>query len=164
MGGAYTGDAFENSLYLNPGQGEGQGQGHWITISLQGTTANRSAIGARLKLTFAENAAAPGPSPRPSPSDPSPAADRSIYRDLNSGGSFGSNPLRQHIGVGQATVIKELQITWPTPGHPTIQTFHNLPINTNLKITEGSPQYTTYTLTRLDFQSGVHPLISCSPR
>jgi hypothetical protein len=155
MGGAYTGDAFENSLYLNPGQSSTTSStpNHWINISLQGTTSNRSAIGARIKLTFSDKGSGGA------------NTERSVYRDVNSGGSFGSNPLRQHIGLGQATVIKELQITWPTPARsqPQTQTFHNLPINTNLKIVEGAAQYTTYSLTRLDFQSGIHPLISCAP-
>ena len=81
MGGAYKGDAYENSLYLNPGQNNN----HWINLSLQGTVSNKAAIGAKIKVTFKEN-----------------NTERSVYRDVNSGGSFGSNPLRQHIGIGQA--------------------------------------------------------------
>ncbi|MEP7318940.1 MAG: ASPIC/UnbV domain-containing protein [Panacibacter sp.] len=34
---------------------------------------------------------------------------RSVYRDVNSGGSFGSNPLSQHIGIGHAASIKRLK-------------------------------------------------------
>ena len=43
--------------------------------------------------------------------------------DVNSGGSFGANPLRKEIGIGRATVIDELIIKWPATG--TIQIFKN---------------------------------------
>src|SRR6185369_5418410 len=89
MGGAFTGDAYENSLYLNPGQNNN----HWINLSLEGTVSNKAAIGAKIKVTFKED-----------------GVERSVYRDVNSGGSFGSNPLRQHIGIGQGVVIDSLQI------------------------------------------------------
>ena len=48
MGGAYPGDSYANSLYLNPGQNNN----HWIKISLEGTASNRAAIGAKIKVTF----------------------------------------------------------------------------------------------------------------
>ena len=44
--------------------------------------------------------------------------------DVNSGGSFGANPLRKEIGIGKATVIDELVIKWPATG--TIQKFKNI--------------------------------------
>jgi len=142
MGGAYTGDAFENSLYLNLGQNDNRN--HWVNLTLTGATSNKAAIGARIKLTFTENNTL-----------------RSVYRDVNSGGSFGSNPLTQHIGIGAATTISRADITWPATGKT--QTFHNLPIDTNIKITEDSPTFTTYTLTRFDFRSGVRKLLTCGP-
>jgi hypothetical protein len=46
------------------------------------------AIGAKIKVTFREN-----------------NKERSVYRDVNSGGSFGANPLQQHIGVGSANLV-----------------------------------------------------------
>jgi len=140
MGGAYTGDAFENSLYLNPGQNNH----HWVNLTLQGTVSNKAAIGARIKLTFSDN-----------------NTRRSVYKDVNSGGSFGSNPLAQHIGIGAATTIDQAEITWPVTGKT--QTLRHLPIDTNIKITEGDSSFTTYTLSRFDFRSGVRKLISCSP-
>src|SRR5687768_1721041 len=91
MGGAYSGDAYENSLYLNPGQNSN----HWIRILLEGTNSNRAAIGAKIKVTFKEN-----------------GKERFVYREVNSGGSFGSNPLRQHIGIGQAHIIDKIEIHW----------------------------------------------------
>ena len=71
MGGAYKGDAYESSFYLNPGQN----RNHWISLLLEGTTSNKIAVGAKIKVTFNDN-----------------GVERSVYRDVNSGGSFGANP------------------------------------------------------------------------
>ena len=128
MGGAYVGDAYENSLYLNPGQNTN----HWVNILLEGTVSNKVAIGARIKVTFKEN-----------------NIERSVYRDVNSGGSFGCNPLKQHIGIGQATSIEKIEVTWPVTGK--VQVFNNPPINTNIKIKEGENNLKTYQLARLNF-------------
>jgi len=141
MGGAYKGDAYENSLYLNPGQNNN----HWVNLSLQGIVSNKAAIGAKIKATFKEN-----------------NKERSVYRDVNSGGSFGSNPLQQHIGIGQATSIERLEITWPVTGK--VQVFENPPIDTNIKITEGESTFSSYKLARLDFISERKGLIECSPK
>jgi hypothetical protein len=141
MGGAYTADAYENSLYLNPGQNHN----HWINLSLEGIVSNRAAIGVRIKVTFKEN-----------------DIERSVYRDVNSGGSFGSNPLAQHIGLGQATSVEKIEITWPVTGK--VQVFENPPIDTNIKIKEGDNKFITYQLTRLDFISEKHALLACSPK
>ena len=141
MGGAYKGDAYENSFYLNPGQSHN----HWINISLEGTVSNRAAIGAKIKVTFKEN-----------------DLERSVYRDVNSGGSFGSNPLRQHIGIGQATSIESIEIKWPVTNK--IQVFKNPPIDINIKIREGDTSFIPYNLARVDFNSVRSGLISCSPR
>ncbi len=141
MGGAYTGDAYENSFYLNPGQNNN----HWIDILLQGKVSNRAAIGARIKVSFKDGDSV-----------------RSVYRDVNSGGSFGSNPLNQHIGVGQADAIDKIEITWPVTGK--VQVFTNLPVDERFKITEESNTYTPYKLSRLDFNTRGPGLISCSPK
>lgn len=140
MGGAYVGDSYENSLYLNPGQNNN----HWVALSLEGATSNRIAIGAKIKVTFNDN-----------------GIERSVYRDVNSGGSFGSNPLEQHIGIGQATVIDSIEIKWPVTGK--VQVFTKMPVGVHVKIKEGSDSFTTYTLPRFDLVSMKSDLISCSP-
>lgn len=114
LGGAYKGDAYQNALFLNPGQNTN----NWIKLQLQGTTANRSAIGTKIKVTFREN-----------------GVQRSVYRDVNSGGSFGASPLRREIGIGQATVIDEIEIQWH--GSKTVQKFTNINPNQFIRITEG---------------------------
>jgi hypothetical protein len=139
MGGAYKGDAYENSLYLNPGQNNN----HWVNITLQGTISNKVAIGAKIKVTFREN-----------------NIERSVYRDVNSGGSFGANPLRQHIGIGQAKTIEKIEITWPVTGKT--QVFENPPVDTNITITEGDNKLKTYQLRRFDFKENMHGSMSSS--
>jgi len=141
MGGAYTGDAYENSFYINPGQNDN----HWINLSLEGTVSNRAAIGAKIKVTFKEN-----------------NVEKAVYRDVNSGGSFGSNPLRQHIGIGHATSIEKIEIKWPVTGK--VQVFENPPVDINIKIDEGNSSFTTYKLARLDFSSVRSGIIPCSPK
>jgi hypothetical protein len=86
---------------------------------------------------------------------------RSVYRDVNSGGSFGSNPLRQHIGVGAADTVESIEITWPVTGKT--QVFKNLPTGINIKIKENENSFTSYTLNRIDFTTVRSGLISCSP-
>lgn len=117
IGGAYKGDAFHNAFYVNPNQNENN---NWIVLNLVGTRANRSAIGARIKVTFTEN-----------------GEKRSVYRDVNSGGSFGASPLRKEIGIGRAGQIDEIEIQW----HPgTKQIIRDVQPNQFLQITEGNDQ------------------------
>ncbi|WP_167668081.1 CRTAC1 family protein [Mucilaginibacter gossypiicola] len=113
MGGAYIGDAYKSAFYLNPGQNNN----NWIGLKLLGTKANRSAIGSRIKLTFKEN-----------------GLQRSVFKDVNSGGSFGSSPLRQEIGVGQARVIDDIEIRWSGTG--TVQHLYNIKPDQFLEVTE----------------------------
>ena len=115
MGGAYPGDAYQNSFFLNPGQNNNS----WINLILEGTKSNRAAIGTRIKISFKES-----------------GVSRSVYRDVNSGGSFGSSPLRREIGLGQAKVIDEIEIHWH--GSNEVQVFKNIKPNQFLKITEGN--------------------------
>lgn len=141
MGGVYDGDAYQNSLYINPGQNNN----HWINISLEGVTSNKSAIGAKIKVTFRENGIA-----------------RSVYRDVNSGGSFGSSPLTQHIGIGQAATIDSIEVKWPASN--TIQVFKNIQPGETLKIKEGDTSFTKMKMRKVDFTAHKMGIISCSPK
>ncbi|SHG74816.1 Repeat domain-containing protein [Chryseolinea serpens] len=118
MGGAYVGDSYQNSFFLNPGQKDNN---RWIDLTLEGTTSNRTAIGTRVKVTFKEKGIV-----------------RSVYRDVNSGGSFGASPLRREIGVGQAEMIDQIEIRWHGSGK--VQVFSHIKPNQFLKITEGSDE------------------------
>jgi hypothetical protein len=110
LGGAYEGDGYRKVLFRNPGHGN-----NWITIKVQGAKSNRDAIGARIEVRL---------------------PDRRIFRTVGTGGSFGSQSLEQHIGLGTATHIESLTIQWPLPHKPT-QTFTNVPIRSLVGIREG---------------------------
>ncbi len=105
VGGHYPGDAFGNMLYENPGFGN-----HWIKIRLVGRQSNRFAIGASIRIDVQDG-----------------DRQRSIYKVVNSGGSFGSNPYLQHLGRGGAEKIDTLEIRWPATGKT--QTFRDLAVD-----------------------------------
>lgn len=68
--------------------------GHWLIVRLTGTRSNRSAIGARVSLT---------------------AGGRTQSDEVRGGGSYLSqNDLRLHFGLGAATAVERLEITWPS--------------------------------------------------
>lgn len=113
MGGAYSGDVYQNVLFRNPGHGN-----HWIKVMLEGQRSNRSAIGARIKVTVT-----------------SPGGQRQIHATVNNGGSFGSSSLRQEIGLGQATAIVSLEVVWPASGEH--QVFEDVALDQVLVIREG---------------------------
>lgn len=115
MGGAVPGDVYPNVLFENPGF-----TNHWVKLKLQGIRANRCAIGARVRVDFDEQ-----------------GATRSVHRTLGSGGSFGSNPLRMEIGIGKATRITAIEITWPGSGLH--QKLGPLPADHLYRIEEGAP-------------------------
>jgi len=134
MGGAYAGDAYNSALYLNPGQNNN----NWISLKLVGTKSNRSAIGSRIKVTFTEK-----------------GIKRSVFKDVNSGGSFGSSPLRQEIGVGQANMIDEIEISWAGSG--VIQYLRQVKPRQFLQITENG-KVTPLNLRTLNFNTVTHAM------
>ena len=118
IAGATPGDSHPFRLFENPGNG-----GDWINLHLVGVKSNRAAIGARIKLTVANVR----------------GAERSIYRTVGSGGSFGASPLAQHIGLGKSARIVELEIWWPASD--TRQTFTGVDKNQFLEIKEFAKNY-----------------------
>ncbi len=141
MGGAFPGDAYQSLLFINPGQN----RNHWISLDLEGVHCNRAAIGARIKLSFLEN-----------------GIRRNVYKDVNSGGSFGANPLRQHLGVGMAEVIDSLEIRWAgsSAAAGLVQIFRNVGVNQFLRVREGDSL-----LARMPIKAfKIRPaLIDCAP-
>lgn len=128
MGGAYEGDNFFNSLLKNPYQNDN----NWVTLKLEGTKANRSAIGSRLEITTMEN-----------------GRERKIYHTISSGGSFGASTLRAEIGLGKASEILQVKITWAGSG--TQQVFKNFTLNSFYKIVEGNAEPQLLDLKPLNF-------------
>ena len=114
MGGAYIGDRFRDAVFENPGFDNGH-----VTVHCVGTRSNRSAIGARIRVDVE-----------------GPGGTHSIYRRVNTGGSFGANPLRQTIGVGKADRIAAIEVFWPASG--ITQRATDVPIGSYVRITEGA--------------------------
>ena len=130
MGGAYEASGFYDCLFANPATFGN----NWISIDLVGTKSNKIARGARVKVTVTEN-----------------GKDRDIYEWVTSGSSFGANSLRQEIGLGKATAIKQVEISWPTTGEK--QVFTDMQMNQHYKVTEGNNQYITLDFKPFEFQS-----------
>jgi hypothetical protein len=65
---------------------------------------------------------------------------RSIYRTVSSGGSFGANPMEQHVGLGRSARIQTVEIWWPASN--TRQTFSNVTPNQSIEIKELATDYT----------------------
>ena len=76
---------------------------------------------------------------------------RIVYREVNSGGSFGCSPLRQSIGIGAAVIIDEIKIVWPASG--VIQSFKNVAPNQFLKISEVKGETETLIIKPIKFGS-----------
>ena len=67
---------------------------HWVLVKLTGSRSNRSALGAKVKLT---------------------AGGRAQFDEVRSGGSYLSqNDLRLHFGLGQAPRVDRIEIEWPS--------------------------------------------------
>lgn len=140
MGGAFRGDAYPSAFYLN----QGQSDNHWICLKLEGTASNRAAIGTKITLRFREN-----------------GRSRMVYREVNSGGSFGCSPLRREIGLGKATVIDEITVQWPASGKT--QVFKNVKPGQFLHIREGQNDYEAVNLKKPVFKKADGTVPMCAP-
>jgi hypothetical protein len=117
MGGAYQADRAWSALFENPRRGYGASGPNaapdWISLELEGTTANRAAIGARVTVRLQ-----------------TPAGPRRLHRMVSTGGSFGSQPFRVFVGLGNATAITGVDVSWPVARAGTapmpVQTFRGL--------------------------------------
>lgn len=112
LGGAFTGDFARNALFSNPGS-----TNRWLKLKLVGTRANRQAVGARIAVELK-----------------TPGGKRLLHRTVSGGGSFGSNPFRQEIGLGDAWEILSVAIRWP--GSDTRQTLTGLELNRSYEVRE----------------------------
>ncbi len=127
LGAAFEGDVYENVLLENPGHGN-----HWLTLYLEGVRSNRDAIGARLRVRV----------------DSESAGERDVYVTVGTGGSFGSSPLRQEIGLGDAVAIALVEVTWPATG--IVQVFESLELDRAYRLRESVLLATEVALSRFD--------------
>jgi len=91
---------------------------HWILIRTVGVRSNRDGIGTRIKLTGASGLVQ--------------------YNHVTTAGSYASsNDPRVHFGLGADTVIKEIELKWPSG---TVQVLHNVKADQILTLTEEPTQ------------------------
>lgn len=97
-----------NYLFKNNGNGN-----KFISIKLQGTNSNRSAIGARIRVK---------------------AKGKWQTRQVNAQSGFGSqNSLRQHFGLANANKVDSIEVRWPS-GY--VQYLRKVNVNKFITITE----------------------------
>ena len=126
MGGAYQADRAYSALYENPLASAAAPRTDWISLELAGTTANRSAIGARVTVRLR-----------------TPAGPRQVHRVVSTGGSFGASTLRLFVGLGDATAIDGVDVTWPVArvaaAPVPVQTFAGLSPGRHYRLTQAAP-------------------------
>jgi hypothetical protein len=114
LGGEFPGDYFPRALFINPGPA-----GQWLALELVGTRTNRSALGARIAVEVE-----------------TPQGSRTLHAVVSGGGSYGGSTLAQEIGLGDATAIKTVTVSWPGASE---QRFENVVPNRRYRNTEGKP-------------------------
>ncbi len=117
IGGAYEGDISTSVLFHNPGW---TGT-HWLTLTLQGTSANRSAIGAHVAVDVAD------------------ASGRTwtLHRTIGTGASFGAGPLELHVGLGEAARIVQVRVEWPDRAR-TKTSYPSVALDAQYRIVQGA--------------------------
>jgi hypothetical protein len=92
----------------------GSNGNHWLWIQPQGTKSNRDAIGTSFKLVT--------------------GSGRTLYNHLSTSvGFMSSSDKRVHFGLGNETVIRELEILWPSG---TNQKLENIKADRVLRLVE----------------------------
>jgi hypothetical protein len=133
LGGAVEGDNAHNALFANPNH-----VNHWITLQLQGKKGARDAQNSKVKITVS-----------------TAAGSQSYYHVVGSGGSFGANSIQLEAGLGKATKIESIEVSWY--GNPkNKQVFKNVGMDQIVKLTEGMAKIekTGYKATPLQGKSG----------
>ncbi|MBI1928820.1 VCBS repeat-containing protein [Candidatus Poribacteria bacterium] len=101
------------------GQGVRLDGNHWMTIQLIGVKSNKSAIGARIRLT---------------------TDSRAQIREICGGGGYLSfDSLPAEFGLGASRIVDQIEVRWPSG---LIQQLTNVPANQAIAITEGERGYT----------------------
>jgi hypothetical protein len=91
---------------------------HWLGLTCIGTTSNRSALGTKVRVKAMIN-------------------NNAVWqlREISAQNAFnGHNSLRQHFGLGNATVIDTLKIEWPSGK---VERLANVAVDQFLTVTEG---------------------------
>jgi hypothetical protein len=96
LGGMWAGDRWPNQLFIN----ESRVDNRWVKIRLRGRRTNRYGVGARIKVRAV----------RPDGQE----IARTYLMDHKTG--FGSAPYLAHIGLLDATSIRDVEVFWPGSG------------------------------------------------
>ena len=109
-----------NLLFHNNGNSNA-----WLEVKLVGTAANRSAIGAKVRIHAT-------------------IGGKAFWqlREINSGGGYNDPPLVAHFGLGDSTNVDTLRIEWPSG---TVQELQNVAPRQILTITEPPRLFATAT-------------------
>ena len=110
-----AGDLWRDVLFDNSAADRGAS---WLQIRLRGTQSHLDGVGATLRVRVGD----------------------AIYtRVVTAGGAFGStNSLWAHFGLGGATVVDEIGVSWPG-GDGVPQRFTGVSANQAVAIIEGGP-------------------------
>ncbi|MGA8043607.1 MAG: CRTAC1 family protein [Terracidiphilus sp.] len=128
--GDYDNDGGMDMLILNMNDipsllhNVGGNRQNWIKIKLIGTTCNRTAIGARVRVMTGKHVQ---------------------MDEVHSGTSVMSqSDLRLHFGLGSAEIVDLIEVKWPTTQK--VERFTNVKANQIITIREGSGTYVPFSL------------------
>ena len=124
----FDGDGCLDLLLVNMGRSAALGEpvrlfrnrchwgNNWLVVETRGTASNRDGIGARISLTV---------------------GDRTQIREITAGASNSSqNMLPAHFGLGNADVVDEITVQWPSGK---IQTLQGVSPNQVVTVVEPGP-------------------------
>ena len=96
LGGYWPGDAWPNQFWRN----DSTTTNGWVKIALHGCQSNRFGLGAKIRIT----------------ADYEDGKKRDFFYLMDNKSGFGSAPYLAHVGVGKATRIDQVEVTWIGPG------------------------------------------------
>ena len=100
-----------NFLFHNDGNSN-----RWLQVNCVGTAANRSSIGARVRVRAVID-----------------GVQRSLLREVSSGSGWNGSALRVHFGLGDATNVDLVRVEWPSG---TVKEWRNIAPNQILTLAE----------------------------
>lgn len=128
MGGAFEGDLFTNVLFENPIH-----QNDWVIFKLQGVQTNFYGIGSKIKITL--------------------ESGRVIWHTVNTGASFGANPIQASIGLGSDAAIASVKVFWQ---NGTDQSYSGIKKNGRYLLIEGTAAAKQLDYSSTQFEKGSH--------